>query len=241
VQYGFEPQRDDLRSLAGFWGPGSLVGPDGRTVSISPAWGAAWRFFYDGMWGSQPFIMTGQVFGTDAFNGGGYPFFSGKVAMSENFLWSTFGVAAAGTGWNLAAVPTHDGTVAPPLDVDTFAIPKASPNPGAAFAALTYLLGEGSSQLLGTYAAMPARPDRQDAFLAQLGQTDGFPRSVDWQVVTDSLARADDHGFQAWTPADQQTGNILDKYLGRWTTTPGLDMDTELANLAKEIQAQWNG
>ena len=96
VQYGFEPQRDDLRGLGAYWGAGNLTGPDGKTVVIPDAWKAAWKFFYDGMWTSH-FIMTGQVYASQEFNGGGYAFFSGKVAMSENFLWTTYGVAGAGT------------------------------------------------------------------------------------------------------------------------------------------------
>jgi len=30
VQYGFEPQRDDLRGLGAYWGAGSLVGAEAR-------------------------------------------------------------------------------------------------------------------------------------------------------------------------------------------------------------------
>ncbi len=51
--------------------------------------------------------MTGPVFQSNEFNGGGYSFFSGKVAMAENFLWSTYGVADAGDDWDLAAIPSN--------------------------------------------------------------------------------------------------------------------------------------
>src|SRR2546423_15086211 len=62
VQWGFEPQRDDLRGLGAYWGAGNLAGgTDGKTVVIPDAWKAAWKFFYDGKWTSH-FLMTGQNF-----------------------------------------------------------------------------------------------------------------------------------------------------------------------------------
>lgn len=240
VQYGFEPQRDDLRGLGAYWGAGNLAGPDGKTVVIPDAWKAAWKFFYDGMWGARPFIMTGQVYDSQEFNGGGYAFFSGKVAMSENFLWTTYGVADAGTDWDLAAIPSYNGKVTSPLNADSFGILKGTKNPAAAFAALTYLTGEASDELLQVYGGMPARPDKQDAFFETLGKSEGFPDKVDWQVVKDSVQYADNPNFEAPMPKYNETLDILSKYLSKWTTTGGLDMDAEFTKLQQEIQATWN-
>jgi len=241
VQYGFEPQRDDLRGLGAYWGAGNLSGgADGKTVTIPDAWKAAWKFFYDGMWGPQPFIMTGQVYNSQEFNGGGYAFFSGRVAMSENFLWTTYGVADAGTDWDLAAIPAYNGQITSPLNADTFAILKSSKNPDAAFAVLTYMLGDASDELLQAYGGMPARPDKQDAFFDTLGQSAGFPKQVDWQVVKDSVQYADHPNFEAPMPKYNETLDILSKYLSKWTTTPGLNMDSEINALQQEIQTTWN-
>jgi multiple sugar transport system substrate-binding protein len=241
VQYGFEPQRDDLRGLGAYWGAGNLSGgADGKTVTIPDAWKAAWKFFYDGMFGPQPFIMTGQVYNSQEFNGGGYAFFSGRVAMSENFLWTTYGVADAGKDWDLAAIPSYNGTITSPLNADTFAILNSSKNPDAAFSVLTYMLGDASDQLLQAYGGMPARPDKQDAFFTTLGQSDGFPKQVDWQVVKDSVQYADHPNFEAPMPKYNETLDILSKYMSKWTTTPGLNMDTEINALQQEIQTTWN-
>ena len=49
--------------------------------------------------------MTGAVAESEEFSGGGYPFFSGRVAMSENFLWTTYGVADSCTDWDLGGDP----------------------------------------------------------------------------------------------------------------------------------------
>jgi multiple sugar transport system substrate-binding protein len=245
VQYGFEPQRDDLRGLGAYWGPGNLAGgADGHTVVIPDAWKVAWKFYYDGMW-KDHFIMTFPVFESAAFGGGEYPFFSGRVAMSENFLWTTYGVANAGTDWDLAAIPSYNGTTTSPFNGDTFTILKGSKNPDAAFAAVTFILDESADKLTQLYGGMPTRPDRQDAFFEQLGQSEGFPDKVDWQVVKDSLQYADSPNWEAafdGLPATtyNETLTILHTYLTKWGTKSGLDMDAEIDALQKEIQAAWD-
>jgi len=245
VQYGFEPQRDDLRGLGAYWGAGNLTGPDGKTVVIPDAWKVAWKFYYDGMW-KDHFIMTLPVWQTAEFGGGEYAFFSGHVAMSENFLWTTYGVANAGTDWDLATIPSYNGKVTAPLNADTFAILKGTKNPDAAFAALTYLDDTKSNTLLQLYGGMPARPEKQDAFFQALDQskdTKGnllYPQHVDWQVAKDSVKYADNPNFEAAMPKYNETLTILSKYLTKWGTTPGLDMDAEIAALQAEIQKTWD-
>ena len=123
--------------------------------------------------------------------------------MSNNFLWTTYGVAEAGTDWDLAAIPSHNGKVTAPLNADTFRILKDTKHPDEAFEVLTYLLGEGSEQLLGIYGGMPARPEEQDAFFEKLGQRRTTGRSssrqgVDWQVAKDSVQYADNPNFEAF-------------------------------------------
>jgi multiple sugar transport system substrate-binding protein len=239
VQYGFEPQRDDLRGLGAYWGAGNLAGPDGKTVVIPDAWKAAWKFFYDGMW-KDHFIMNGKVYESQEFNGGGYAFFSGRVAMSENFLWTTYGVADAGKDWDLAAIPAFNGQVTSPLNADTFAILKNAKDPDAAFAGLTYMLDQSSDKLLQAYGGMPARPAKQDAFFEELGKSEGFPDKVDWQVAKDSVQYADNPNFEAPMPKYNETLDILGKYLSKWTTNGGLDMDAEIEALRAEIQKTWD-
>src|SRR5262245_45506652 len=137
VQWGFEPQRDDLRGLGAYWGGGSLVAGDGMTAQIPAAWAAAWRWWYSAMW-VDDFVMTGPVYQSADFNPNGYPFFTGKVSMAQNFLWSTYGVADAGDDWDLAALPSHDGRATAPINADTFRIHKGSRHPAEAFQAMAY-------------------------------------------------------------------------------------------------------
>jgi multiple sugar transport system substrate-binding protein len=237
VQYGFEPQRDDLRGLGAYFGAGNLTGGDGTTVEIPEAWADGWKYIYDGIW-QDNFIMDGAIFETPEFNGGGFSFFSGRVAMSENFLWSTYGVAEAGDDWNLAAIPSHKGTTTSPLNADTFRIHKDTKHPAEAFEVLTYLLGDASDTLLGLYGGMPARTADQDAFFTTLAEQ--FPQEVDWQVVKDSVQFADNPNFEAFMPKYNETFDALGTYLTKWTTTGGLDMDAEIEAMRSEIQAIWD-
>ncbi len=54
--------------------------------------------------------MTGPVFTSPDINPEDYPFFTGKVAMSENFLWSTYGLEGLDGDWDMAALPSYNGT-----------------------------------------------------------------------------------------------------------------------------------
>ncbi len=237
VQYGFEPQRDDLRGMGAYFGAGQLLGADGKTVEIPQAWADGWKYVYDAMWNTHT-TMPDAVFRDPEFFGGGYSFFSGHVAMSENFLWTTYRVADAGDDWDLAAIPTWKGTTTSPLNADTFRILKDSRHPKEAFRVLSYLLGEASDELLAVYGGMPARTADQDAFFETLSSQ--FPQEVDWQVVKDSVAYADNPNFESYMPAYNPSLEVLGKYLSRWTTTPGLDMDAEIEALRTELQAIWD-
>jgi multiple sugar transport system substrate-binding protein len=89
VQWGFEPQRDDLRQTGAYWQAGKLAsGTDGKTVDIPVGWQDAWKWFYDGMW-KDHFAMTGPQFQSTDFNPSDYPFFTGNVSMSQNYLWAS--------------------------------------------------------------------------------------------------------------------------------------------------------
>ena len=154
--------------------------------------------------------------------------------MSENFLWTTYGVADAGEDWDLAAIPAYGGATTSPLNADTFRILADSKHPEEAFTVLTYLLGEASDDLLAVYGGMPARTADQDAFFETLASQ--FPQVVDWQVAKDSVAYADNPNFEAYMPAYNPSLEVLGKYLSRWTTTPGLDMDAEIEALRVELR-----
>ena len=45
VQWGFEPQRDDLRQVGAYWKAGQFMSSDGKTVQIPEAWAAVVALF----------------------------------------------------------------------------------------------------------------------------------------------------------------------------------------------------
>jgi multiple sugar transport system substrate-binding protein len=238
-QWGFEPQRDVLLGMGAFWGPCTVVGPDGKTVVIPDSCKAAWKFIYDGVW-KDHFIMNEAEFNTRQVDQG---FFSGKVAMAENFLWTTYGVAGAGKDWDLAAIPSYNGKVTAPLNADTFSVFKSSKNQDAAFAAMVYLLQDSSRSLLPLYGGIPARTAEQDAFFDSVAKTEGFPADVDWTVAKAAIKYADIPNFEAPMPAYNKSLKILDTYRNKWFTdsTKGkLNMDQEFEALRAELQAAWD-
>ena len=236
VQYGFEPYRDDPRGMGAYFAPGQLA--DGTTVAIPSEWADAWKWFYDGMW-KDHFIMTGPVFHSDDWAGQvDYPFFTGRVAMSNNFLWSTYGVADGGDDWNVAVVPSYKGKTTSPLNADTFRITKASNHPAEAFEVLKYFFSEAEADLLEIYAGMPAKPADQDAFFTKYEEQ--FTNKVDWQVVKDSLAYADIPNWESYMPAYNESLDLLITYRDRWETEGNLDIAAQVTSLTRELQAIWD-
>jgi multiple sugar transport system substrate-binding protein len=238
VQWGFEPQRDDLRQTGAYWKAGAFAtGADGKTAQVPAAWAEAWKWFYQGIW-TDHIMMTGPQFVGKDTNPNGYPFFTGNVAMSENYLWSTYGVADAGDDWNMAATPSYDGQTTAALNADTFRILKSSKHPDEAFTVLTYLLGDASNQLLQSYSGMPARVSDQDAFFKTAQEA--FTQTIDWQVAKDGIAYADVPNFEGYMPAYNESLDLIITFGTKWQATPGLDMDTEIQDLQTQLQAIWD-
>jgi multiple sugar transport system substrate-binding protein len=233
VQWGFEPQRDDMRQVGAYWGAGRLVSDDGTTAQIPDAWAAAWNWFYAAMW-EDHFSMTGAQFESTDLNPEGYPFFTGNVSMSQNYLWSTYGVAGAGDDWDLAASPSYNGQITAAFNADTFRIMKGTEHPDAAFEVLTYLLGEASDELLEIYGGMPAREGEQDAFFANLSEN--FPQEVDWQVAIDGVQYADNPNFESPMPSYNEALSLLDTFGTRWQTESRLNLDEEFEDLRTQLQ-----
>lgn len=235
VQWGFEPQRDDMRQTGAYWKAGSFVAADGKTVQMPDAWVAAWRYFYDAIWKDHTAVTGPQFLNTD-FNPNGYPFFTGKVAMSENYLWSLYGVSDAGDDWNMAATPSYQGQTTAAFNADTFRILKGSKHPDEAFKVLTYLLA--NQDLLKLYGGMPAVESKQDAFLQGL-QAD-YKQTIDWKVAKEGVQFADVPNFESYTPAYNQTLNLINTFYTKWQATAGLDLDKEIADMKAQMQAIWD-
>ena len=238
AQWGFEPQRDDMRQTGAYWGAGSFMAADGKTVQMPEPWVAAWKHFYNGIW-TDHFSVTGPQFLNEDLYPSGYPFHTGKVAMSTNYLWSLYGLKDAAktfTDWNMAATPAYKGKTTAAFNADTFRILKSSKNPDAAFEVLTFLLG--NQELLNLYGGMPAVESQQDAFLQGL-QKD-YSQTIDWNVAKQGVNFADVPNFEAFVPAYNQTLDLINTFYTKWQATPGLDLDKEIADLKSQMQAKWD-
>ena len=80
--------------------------------------------------------MTGPVADSEQFGGGDYAVLlrQGRDERRTSCGPRTASPTPA-TDWDLAAIPSYNGTITSPLNADTFAILKDTKNPDAAFAA----------------------------------------------------------------------------------------------------------
>ncbi len=234
VQYGYAPGFPaDVRDTGAWFGADSLVEKDGKTARVPPQWAEAWKWYYDGIWKSH-FIPNSAVSQSPEF-GSGNQFGSGKVAMSLSFLWYTCCFDNAGDKWDVAAVPSYKGKATALLNADTFRVFKSTKHPDEAFEVLSYLLGEGSPELLQTYGAMPARKADQAAFFE--GRDKKFPQKPDWQVALDGLQHVDIPSFEAFVPNYNEAIDLATKFRNKMETSPDLDMDKEIATFKTDLQA----
>ena len=88
------------------------------------------------MWDDH-FSMTGPQFESDELNPSDYPFFTGNVSMSQNYLWSTYGVGRCRRRLGPRGHAAYNGTTTAAFNADTFRIHKDSKHPDEAFEAVT--------------------------------------------------------------------------------------------------------
>jgi multiple sugar transport system substrate-binding protein len=146
--------------------------------------------------------------------------------------------APAGSNWDIAAAPSNNGKVTAVFNADTFRIMKQSKHPQEAFEALTYLLGQGSTELLNAYGGMPARSADQDQFFTAINKD--FPQNPDWQVAKDSVQYADNPNFEAYMPAYNESLDRIGTFWTKLTATAGVNVDAEITKLQTDLQAIWN-
>ena len=235
AQYGFVWQNhDDARAIGSYFGAGSLVAPDGKTAQIPPEWVDAWKWTYDSIW-TYHFQPDYAIQQSEAW-GASNPFNSGKIAMGETFLWYTCCMESAGSNWDIAVVPSHNGKTTANLNADTFRIFKASKHPDEAFEFLTFLIGESEAakELVLQYGAFPARKSLQPSFFDSLNEQ--FTQKPDWQVALDGVAYADNPSFEAFFPNYNESLNRSRTLYNLIQTTSGLDVEAEIAKFQADLQ-----
>jgi multiple sugar transport system substrate-binding protein len=229
VQFGYVPQWSDARRMATSWGAGTFVGADGSAV-MPENWAEYFRWYYDALW-NKHFIPTDSYVGSDLLAAGN-PFSSGNVAMAQSHLWYTCCLGEV-ANWDIAVQPSYNGTTTAALHADTFRILKQSQNPEAAFEVLSYLVGDGSLELLNVYGGLPARPENQEAFFATLNET--YTQGVNWQVAIDSLNFPDNPNHESNMPNFQKSDERIGAFQTLIQSTPDLDIEAEMATLISDL------
>jgi len=250
VQVGYSPQwQTHTNYMASYRAGGATIytgdAPGNYEYTMPDSWKSALEWFYDGIWGAQPFMATGALSGAPEF-GNGNLFNSGKAAMAITPIWYTCCLtdfAAAGNEFQAGALPLgDDGAYHGRVDADTFRVWKGTPHPEEAFAVLTYLLTTGGDKLLPAYGAMPAIASKTEAFFAVKSEQYPFVTAETWAVFQAGLAFPDTPSAEQYQPnwneawARQQT--FFDLLLN--TPPADFDFDAEYQKLLDDVAAIYN-
>ena len=230
VQFGYLTQWNGARGEATLFGTHSFVDANGD-AQIPANWRTAFQWYYDGMWGSQPFIPNTPYELSDHF-GNSNSFNSGHIAMAHCHPWY-LSQLGSNVHWDIAAVPAYSATVTAQIDSNSFRILRASDHPTEAFQAMTYLIGTAALTLTNYYHGFPARTSLQTSALHSLKLA--HP-GVDWQVMVDSIHYLDNPNHEGYMPNFQKAEDRLQQFRDLYHGTAGLNINVELDRLRSDLQ-----
>jgi multiple sugar transport system substrate-binding protein len=243
AQFGIDFQWADARRVASCWTAGSFVGADGK-AAIPDGWKTAWNWYYNAMWKGH-YAPTSKFINSTLLNSG-WTVSSGRVAMDVSWVWaiSTFGAlgkdgksTAKFANWDIAVMPSYNGTTSSPTDADTFTIMKTSEHPNEAFQAMAAIMADKNLQIV--YGGMPAATSDQQAWFDQfdtyLNQI--FPgNKVSWSVLQEMENYPADPSPEADVPNFTKVIQLADAFYTSLQGTAGLNVDNEIAKLQTDIQ-----
>lgn len=247
VQVGYTAQFQHPNSVASFYsGAAQIYSGDAKgnyKSAIPDGWKKAWKWYYDGMYGDQPFIPTGPLAGSPEF-GTGNVFNSGKAAMGLTQTWYTCCLgdfAKAGNEFQVGIQPmAADGVVHGRIDADTFRIWKGTKHPDEAFKVLSYLITTGGDKLLPTYGAMPAIASKTQAFFDKKGADYPFVTKESWDVFVQGLAYPDKPSAEQFQPNWKEAFDREQVFMDLMNNTDGLDFDGEYQKLVDDLNVIYN-
>ncbi|HKI46116.1 MAG TPA: extracellular solute-binding protein [Balneolales bacterium] len=247
VQVGYTPQWQSVLSVGTFYGGAQKIysgdAKGSYESTIPDSWKEGWKWYYDGMWGDQPFIANGPLSGAPEF-GNGNVFNAGKAAMGLTQTWYTCCLAdmvASGLEFQLGIQPIGaNGEVAGRVDADTYRILKGTQHPDEAFEVLAYLLTTGADKLLPVYGAMPAVASKTDAFFAQKSEQYPFVTDASWNVFIQGLAYPDTPSSEQYQPNSIKATARFATFFDLMNNTEGLDFDAEYQKLVDDLNVIYN-
>jgi multiple sugar transport system substrate-binding protein len=249
VQIGYSPQWQQLFSVATFYSGAAKVyegsGQGSYQSTIPDGWKEAWRWYYDGMYGDQPFIANGPFSDSPEF-GSGNVFNSGKAAMGLTQAWYTCCLgdfAKAGNEFQLGIQPMGaDGNVHGRVDADSFLIYKGTRHPAEAFQFVVYLLTTGADKLLPAYTAMPAIASKTDAFFDAKANDYPFVSDASWNVFVQGLAYPDIPSAEQYQPNRFEAARREEAFMELMSNTPPdqFDFEVEFKKLVDNLNVIYN-
>jgi multiple sugar transport system substrate-binding protein len=247
LQVGYNAQWQSIQSIGTFYGGAEIIYSGTEKGSFKSAipdgWKAGWKWYYDGMYGEQPFIATGPLQGAPEF-GNGNVFNAGKAAMGLTQTWYTCCLgdfAKAGNEFQLGIQPIGaKGVVSGRVDADTFRILKSSKHPELAFDVLAYLITTGGDKLLPAYGAMPAIASKTDAFFEKKSTDYPFVTDESWNVFIQGLAYPDAPSSEQYQPNSIKATARFATFADLMNNTADLDFDTEFQKLVDDLNVIYN-
>lgn len=250
VQVGYTPQWQTHPNVIGTYYAGANTvyegSAPGEYVSTYPdEWKGALQWFYDGMYGEQPFIAPGPLAGAPEF-GNGNVFNSGKSAMGISPLWYTCCLGEfrdAGFEFQAGALPMGaDGVVHGRMDADTFRVWSGTDKPEAAFEVLSYLITTGGDKLLPIYGALPAIEEKQEAFFEAKSADYPFVSDESWQMFVAGLDYPDTPSAESFQPNYNEAWARIDTFSNLLQNTPpeDLDFDAEYDKMIEDLNVIYN-
>ncbi len=247
VQVGYSAQWQSILSVATFYDGATKIydgTKKGEYKSTMPdGWKKAFQWYYDGMYGKEPFMASGPLAGSPEF-GAGNVFNSGKAAMGLTQTWYTCCLgdfAKAGNEFQLGIQPMGaDGQVNGRIDADTFRIWKGTKNPEQAFEVLAYLITTGGDKLLPAYGAMPAIPSKTQAFFDKKAADYPFVTKESWDVFIQGLAYPDTPSSEQYQPNSIEATARFATFNDLMVNTEGLDFDAEYKKLVDDLNVIYN-
>jgi multiple sugar transport system substrate-binding protein len=254
VQYGFSFQWEGHPEYVGTFmsNGGQLLVPGGSKGSyaakVPDAWKTAWEWFYNGIWGDEPFIPNGAVEGGADFNSGN-SFASNKIGMADMPSWYLCCIGdlvKAGGAFDFGAMPISlDGKVAGRVDADTFRIWKGTKHPAEAFTVLAYLIDTGIQKLVvgspetpPAYGAIPSQSTLRGPWLT--AQKAAWPFVKNWDVLIAGLNYADVPSAEAFQPNMNEAWARTGTFYSLMDNTEGLDLAAEIATLESDLTTIYN-